>query len=95
MLPDADYPPALGLEDPVGITVAVNIAGQFSPPPVSIVLRGRSVHGTRVPEATVHKHCNSMFYEGDVDRPAGSRDRAMETEAKASRPQLFPESDLG
>ena len=95
MLPDADNPPALGLEDPVGITVTLDITGQFLPPPARVVPRGGPVPGTRVPEATVHEHRDSVSDESNVDRPAGPRDRSMETEPKAPRPQLSPDGDLG
>jgi hypothetical protein len=95
VFPHADDPPALGPEYPVGLTVALDIAGQFLPPPVRVVPRGGPVPGTRVPEATVHEHRDSVPDESNVDRPAGSRDRSMETEPKAPRPQLSPDGDLG
>lgn len=94
MFPDADDPPALGPEYPVSFSVALDITGQLLPPPLRIVPRGRSVLGTRVPEAAVHEYCDSMSDESDVDRPAGSRDGPMETEPKALRPQLSPDGDL-
>jgi hypothetical protein len=92
MTPDTDYPPAFGLELPVGVGIAGAIGFDLGPPPRSIRLRPGPMCRAAVPEAAIDKNRHTGQTEDNVCATSdadqrGCIDGIAEAEAMESRPE--------
>lgn len=92
VFPHVHHVPAKFGEGGVLGPVAVDVAVEFGPPPVSVVTWQRAVLGTAVPEAAVHEHSDLHSREHDVrtTRKAGM----VHPEPQAPAVELAAQHDL-
>ena len=96
VLPDPDDGPPQSGQAFIRVAVPTHVCLKLGSPPFGVALRPGSVDRAPVPEATIHKHGDTLLREDHVGRPRGPRQQpTLQSEAQSHAVQGRAERPLG